>query len=445
MADIKISQLPAATLPLTGAELVPVVQGGVTKQVASDKLGFLTGSTDLTYEVIRPGGGAQPSLMIGSVANTVAATTGAAFVFGGTTSFPQSLGAASELSVIGGGYDNAIGDTASASIIAGGAHHQIANNASHGAILGGSYQTIKGSYGFCGAGTQNTVESSFSVVCGGQSNVAGLAGAPDTLVSRSSFVGGGSTNTASGLRSAIVGGFTNTATAQESFVGGGTLNDATGTQSCVLGGNNNNATAQYATVIGGALCNATGTSSGVGGDTAVASNSYAWAFGEFLEAAGPGSIATGIRAYAALRGQRSHAAGYFAARGDAQISDLVARCTTTGATPQVLDLNGGTANKIVLPNNTTWGFVATVTARRADADNENAFYELKGAIKRDANEASTAIVGVVTKTVVAEDTAAWDIAATADTTNGALAITCTGEAGKTVRWVGRIALTEVSG
>lgn len=32
MADVKISQLPAATTPLTGAEQVPLVQGGVTKR-----------------------------------------------------------------------------------------------------------------------------------------------------------------------------------------------------------------------------------------------------------------------------------------------------------------------------------------------------------------------------------------------------------------------------
>lgn len=34
MTDVKISQLPAATTPLAGTELVPIVQGGVTKQVA---------------------------------------------------------------------------------------------------------------------------------------------------------------------------------------------------------------------------------------------------------------------------------------------------------------------------------------------------------------------------------------------------------------------------
>ncbi len=35
MADVKISQLPSATTPLDGTELVPLVQGGVTKNVTA--------------------------------------------------------------------------------------------------------------------------------------------------------------------------------------------------------------------------------------------------------------------------------------------------------------------------------------------------------------------------------------------------------------------------
>ena len=38
MADVKISALPASTTPLTGAEVLPVVQSGVTKQVSVTNL-----------------------------------------------------------------------------------------------------------------------------------------------------------------------------------------------------------------------------------------------------------------------------------------------------------------------------------------------------------------------------------------------------------------------
>jgi hypothetical protein len=38
MADLKISQLPAATVPLAGSEVLPIVQSGTTKQVTVDNL-----------------------------------------------------------------------------------------------------------------------------------------------------------------------------------------------------------------------------------------------------------------------------------------------------------------------------------------------------------------------------------------------------------------------
>lgn len=38
MADLKISQLPAATVPLAGTEVLPIVQLGTTKQVSIDNL-----------------------------------------------------------------------------------------------------------------------------------------------------------------------------------------------------------------------------------------------------------------------------------------------------------------------------------------------------------------------------------------------------------------------
>jgi len=65
MANTKISQLPAATTPLAGTELVPIVQGGVTVKVAAQNVtnpggsttqiqynnaGAFAGSANLTYD-----------------------------------------------------------------------------------------------------------------------------------------------------------------------------------------------------------------------------------------------------------------------------------------------------------------------------------------------------------------------------------------------------------
>lgn len=115
---------------------------------------------------------------------------------------------------------------------------------------------------------------------------------------------------------------------------------------------------------------------------------------------------------------------------------------TTNATPTLLVPD---TLSLVLANDTTLAFEVTIVARRTDADNESAGYTLAGVIDRNANAASTALVGTVVKTVMGEDTAAWDVSATANTTTGALDLTVTGEAAKTIKWVGNILLTTVTG
>jgi hypothetical protein len=141
-------------------------------------------------------------------------------------------------------------------------------------------------------------------------------------------------------------------------------------------------------------------------------------------------------------GQKTHAAGGFAAAGDAQTSVLVARNQTTDATQTELFLDGS-SERLTLSDQDCWLFDIFIAARRTDADNEGAAYEVKGAI--DRNGSTTALIGSITKTVIAEDTAAWDVDVQADDTNESLKILVTGEASKTIRWVARIELTEVNG
>ena len=49
MADTKISQLPAATTPLSGAEVVPLVQSGATVQTPVNDISLLTAATANTF------------------------------------------------------------------------------------------------------------------------------------------------------------------------------------------------------------------------------------------------------------------------------------------------------------------------------------------------------------------------------------------------------------
>ena len=71
MPDLKISQLPVATTPLAGTELVPLVQGGVTVQSTVDEV--LTGTV--------PSGTANGVLFLNG---SKVMTSGSALTFDGT-------------------------------------------------------------------------------------------------------------------------------------------------------------------------------------------------------------------------------------------------------------------------------------------------------------------------------------------------------------------------
>lgn len=121
--------------------------------------------------------------------------------------------------------------------------------------------------------------------------------------------------------------------------------------------------------------------------------------------------------------------------------------TTSTATPTVLTTDNSApnaVNQLILENDSTYTFSILVTARRLDADDESAGYKFEGVIDRNATALSVAFVGTPIKTVLAEDSAAWDCNISADTTYGALSITVTGEASKTIKWAAVINTAEIT-
>ncbi len=181
-----------------------------------------------------------------------------------------------------------------------------------------------------------------------------------------------------------------------------------------------------------------------GGADNTADGDYSHASGQGNVANGEASRAEGAYANATLFGQTAQAGGKFSAVGDAQHGRYVLRNQTTNATQTELFLNGS-SERLVLSNDTTWAFSILIVARRTDANDESAGYKVEGVIDRNATAGSTAIVGSVTKTVLAEDSSAWDVAVDADTTNGSLRIQVTGEASKTIRWVAVVQTAETVG
>jgi hypothetical protein len=231
-----------------------------------------------------------------------------------------------------------------------------------------------------------------------------------------SFVGGGRQNTASGSGSFIGGGgfdgtstLGNTASGVASVVNGGLSNTASGSGSIIAGGYQNIANATMSTVIGGRY----GTTRGI--------------------------IGLGALPF--------HNSPIAAVAGTSQGGLLILGVETTDATATALRSNtaaASTTNQVILPNNSAYYFRGTVIANVTGGGNTKS-WTIEGAIKRGANAASTTLVGVtVTSPFGDAGAATWTIAATADTTNGGLQITFTGQASTTIRCVCKLETTEVT-
>jgi hypothetical protein len=137
----------------------------------------------------------------------------------------------------------------------------------------------------------------------------------------------------------------------------------------------------------------------------------------------------GRQGIASLLGERAFSSGRSSSNGDRQLREFMLHGNTTTDTPLTLTL----PRNLVLPNYTTWTFVARVVARRDSGTGTlHLGFEVKGVIHREASAAATTIEGTVTSTSLGG--AAGACTATADTTNGALAITVTGVASTTYAW-----------
>lgn len=159
-------------------------------------------------------------------------------------------------------------------------------------------------------------------------------------------------------------------------------------------------------------------------------------------------VMIGVNGWLYNDGQTTLSHGRFGEDGDAQNSSFVLRCTTTDATFTTAQNNG---SDIVLASNRTMMFTANIVGRRTDqvnaSTNDNAAYILTGTLHNDGYGA--ALVGSVSKTVVAETDSGWDVQATV-TGAGAggtdkLNIQVKGASSKTVNWVVKLDLLEVGG
>lgn len=196
---------------------------------------------------------------------------------------------------------------------------------------------------------------------------------------------------------------------------------------------------------------ASGAYSFVTGSRNTASSSYSAALGGANNTASGSYSAVVGGDYGTTRGARGLAHGgspISTTSGGSQFRKIILGRQTTNATATVLAADTATAggsNQVNLPNNSAFYFKGSVIANVTGGGNTKG-WTIEGVIKRGASAAATSIVGTATVTSNYADAGAstWDVTATADTTNGCLAITVTGQASTTIRWVASIETTEVT-
>jgi hypothetical protein len=132
--------------------------------------------------------------------------------------------------------------------------------------------------------------------------------------------------------------------------------------------------------------------------------------------------------------------------GDSQQGMFPLRLATTDATPAALTTDGGAAStndQIILPNNSAYAFHGTIVARQqASQGTACAAWKIEGLIRREGSAGTTVLVN--SATTVLDNTPAWGMALSADTTNGGLKIEVTGAAATNIRWVATCHTSEVT-
>jgi len=265
----------------------------------------------------------------------------------------------------------------------------------HGVVVGGGNNQATGAYSFIGGGgdagtaaNRNSAVTDWSTVAGGRQNTAGIG------TNHFVFIGGGNNNQATGFASVITGGANNIANQQYAIVSGGINNVSNG---------------QFSTIIGGSF----GTNRGISG---MVSSSYSFA---------PIAQSNGIT----------------------QGGNLILGRQTTDATATALASDSsaaGSTNQVIMPNNSAYFFRGEVVAGVTGGGNTKG-WTIEGVIKRGANAASTTLVGSTVLSSYGDAGAAtWTIVLTADTTNGGLRVTFTGQVATTIRTVAQISTTEMT-
>ena len=229
------------------------------------------------------------------------------------------------------------------------------------------------------------------------------------------------------------------AAGDRSFIGAGRNNLVVGSDSFIAAGEENTINESFCFASGrnnsvaGPAAQALGTGNLVEGENANATGAYNMALAE-------NSRAEGKNAKTYLQGQLAKSSGSFIEIGDNQYTNVILRGTTTTNVPLELLID---ENIPLIIEYLKMNLFRILVVAKTDDNASGAAYELKGLVKKDSSQASTTLVGPVTKTILAESSSAWDVNITVDTSLGTMKIIVTGESDTTIRWAAFVEMVEV--
>jgi len=259
------------------------------------------------------------------------------------------------------------------------------------------------------------------------------------------------TQVPSGDESAILGGHGNTVTATTSVIVVGSRSTITGGSVHFIGSGDSNiingGSSAYSAIVNGQTCVITGHACFIGtGSYLTIANAYnvpnsaiVSGYWQKITMVPYAFIGSGFGGHCYLPGQHSHGGNAWAdVYGTCQHSRVVGKIETTNATATDATLFNGSWVPITLWLNRTYQFTVRVSARQVGGSSgtigDSGVWIYRGGIKVAATVGTTLLIGAVAEELKLLDAAAagWTVACTADTTNGALTVTFTGEANKAV-------------
>jgi hypothetical protein len=287
------------------------------------------------------------------------------------------------------------------------------------------------------SGTGSTSIGNNSSAAGARANSSGSIGLAGTVASGTdSFASSASSNSSTW------------GTNGNSAISIGTFARAQANDAVALGTNSTSGGSSAVSLSGGIANGARSFAWGTpfSGAAGTASGSESVAFGELCQALQQRSFAYGHGSRSNTYGKFAYACGFFAASGDNQYGRTTLRSDTTTATPEVMTTNNGfgsSTNQLNLSDNfSAIAFEGLVVARRqGTSGTETAAWKIEGLARRESGIGTTTLI---TSTVtVISNVPGWGLALSADTVNGAVAITVTGAA-LNIRWSATVHTSEVT-